>query len=389
MRIGVVSAMALGLTDCSTETPSRRGPFAFHYSDAALSEEALAWYSRFDVLVTHDPLPPEQVHRLHEAGTKLLFYEWAVAFYETRATDWQRSLLSHDDERLLNDSSLTGGLGSETAPAWYFDPASPGHASGRAADITERLERSGYDGIFLDTTTVESVHPEARREYERRHPDTPYDAAFARFLAQLRAARPNAILYTNQGYRQAEHYLPYVDWDLTESLILASGPRPWNDPGAPWQSIHFVMTNMIEPIMVRYPQVRFGHLNYIDRTDPESIRLVVAVAQLFGGEGFVASPSRADEVNAIYFRDPGKPLGPRVDSEDRQASHRYFEHGLIVVTASPQPITIANDGGLRLHNRNTGEVVCGREIRIPAAPAPRAWFFDKVASCVGRAGAAR
>ena len=381
--------MALGFADCYEEAPPRRGPFAFHYSGSALSEEALVWYSQFDLLVTHDPLPPEQVSRLQAAGTKVLFYEWAVAFYETRATAWQRSLLSRGDESLLNRSPLTGGVGSETASAWYFDPASPAHASERTRDIVERLDTTGYDGIFLDTTTMESVHPEARRAYERRHPAIPYDAAFAQFLIELRKARPNAILFTNQGYRKAEHYLPHVDWDLTESLILASGPRPWNDPAAPWQSIHFVMTKMIEPIVLRYPKVRFGHLNYIDRGDPESVGLVVAVAQLFGGEGFVASPSLIDEVNPIYFRDAGKPLGPRVDAKDGQSSHRFFEHGLIVVTASPHGITLANDRRLRLRNRDNGEIVCGREIRIPAAPAPRAWFFDRVPGCVSPAGTVR
>src|SRR5687768_9943733 len=257
LRIGVVSAMALGFTECYEDASPRRGAFAFHYTDSPLSEEAIVWYSQFDLLVTHDPLPPEQVNRLHAAGTKLLFYEWAVAFYETRATEWQKSLLVNASETLLNRSPLTGGVGSDTAAAWYFDPASPAHVTGRANDIIGRLESSGYDGIFLDTTTVESVHPEARREYERRHPETPYDAAFARFLMELRRIRPEAILFTNQGYRKAEHYLPYVDWDLTESLITISGPRSWNDSTDPWNSIHFVMMKMIEPVMLQYPKVRF------------------------------------------------------------------------------------------------------------------------------------
>lgn len=53
------------------ETPGQggRAPFAFHYAPS-LSAEALAWYSRFDVLVTHDPIPREQVDQLHAAGTK-------------------------------------------------------------------------------------------------------------------------------------------------------------------------------------------------------------------------------------------------------------------------------------------------------------------------------
>lgn len=314
---------------------TRRGPFAFHYGPS-LSEERIEWYSRFELLVTHDPLPREQVDRLHAAGTKVLLYEWSVAFYDSRATEWQRSLLTRRKATLLNDVALTGGVGSSTAGAWYFDPASSEHRKGRAAEIVRRLESIGYDGVFFDTTTFESVHPEARREYQRRHPGTPYDAAFSQFLRELRGRLPKGVLFTNQGYRSAEHYLPHVDWDLTESLITWRAPtmtaRPWNDPARPWESIRFVMKTMIEPVMQRYPRVRFGHLNYVDAADPEAIRLVVAVAWLFGGEGFVAGDQLEHEIDPIYFRDFGKPAGPRVD--EANGSWRCFEHGRVGITVT-------------------------------------------------------
>lgn len=311
----------------------RRGPFAFHYGPV-LSEEQIGWYSRFELLVTHDPLPREQVDRLHAAGTRVLFYEWSVAFYDSRATEWQRSLSRHRRRALLNRAPLTGGVGSNTAGAWYFDPASKEHRTQRAAEIVRRLERSGYDGVFFDTTTFESVHPAARKEYLRRHPRIAYDEAFADFLRDLRGRLPKGVLFTNQGYRSAEHYLPHVDWDLTESLITSRGRlRPWNDPDRPWESIQFVMRTMIEPVMQRYPRVRFAHLNYIEDASPETVRTVVAVAQLFGGEGFVVAPALEDETDPIYFRDPGRPVAPRVDRED--GSERCFEHGRIAVRVEP------------------------------------------------------
>ncbi|HEV8658139.1 MAG TPA: hypothetical protein VGS96_05885 [Thermoanaerobaculia bacterium] len=358
-----------------------RAPFAFHY-ESSLSEEALAWYSQFDLLITHDPLPRDQVNRLHAAGTKLLFYEWSVAFYESRATKWQRSLRSHRQADLLNEVPLTGATGSTTSAAWYFDPASPEHEFGRARDIARRIEEAGYDGVFFDTTTVDSVHPEARKEYERRHPETPYDAAFSRFLVQLRKRLPNAVLFTNQGYRKAAYYLPYVDWDLTESVI--TGPsnglhqlRPWNDPADPWSSSHFVMRTEIEPIAARYPHVRFGHLNYADGSSPETIRLVVAAAQLFGGDGYVVAPATAEEIDPIYFRNPGKPVSLRFDGADGKTAYRFFEHGLIAVTAANEEITIRNIQRKTMRDHVTGELTCGDVITIPAAAGgPRAFFFD-------------
>ena len=363
----------------------KRAPLAFQYAPV-LSEEALEWYSRFDILVTHDPLPAEQVERLHAAGTRLLLYEWSVAFYESRATQWQRSLIA--SAHVLNDKPLTGHAGSEEAPAWYFDPASPEHELGRAMDLARRVEEAGYDGVFFDTTTVLNVHPHARAEYERRHPELPYDAAFARFLKRLRERLPHAVLFTNQGYRSAEHYLPYVDWDLTESLITrpARGSferRPWNDAADPWNSIDFVMSRMIEPVAVRYPHVRFGHLNYASGAEPETIRLAVAVAELFGGDAYVSAASTTHEIDPIYFRDHGHPVSARIDVPGGKGALRFFDRGLIAVTASNQPLTIhLPERGFR--NHFTGELHCAWTITLPPADRePQAYFFDR-ASCSTR-----
>lgn len=387
-RIVLCSVAALMLAPglASHATPpafhhsANRAPFAFHY-EPTLTEEALAWYSHFDVLVTHDPLPRHQVDQLHAAGTKVLLYEWAVAFYESRATPWQRSLSGHYGS-LLNEAPLTGGVGSQTSAAWYFDPASSQHEFERAADIASRIEETGYDGVFFDTTTVESVHPEARAEYERRHPGVPYDRAYSRFLRQLRSTMPRAIVFTNQGYRSAPDYLPHADWDLSESLIIwpdsGSQPiRPWNDFVDPWNSISVAMHRTIAPIAARYPNVRFGHLNYLAAANTEAIRMVVAAAQLFGGDGYVAAPAVRDEIDPIYFRRPGKPISARLDHPRGVAAWRFFENGLIVISSASEDIQIPNRYGKPLRDHFTQEQTGADIITIPAASgAPRAFFFD-------------
>src|SRR5438552_662155 len=114
----------------------RRGSVAFHYG-GALTAAQLDWCGRFDVLVTHDPLPPAQVTALHQRGTRLVLYEWAVAFYASLAKpgSWQSSLLARR-RGLLNIRPLRGGLGAAGADAFYYDPASREHAEERAAAIT-------------------------------------------------------------------------------------------------------------------------------------------------------------------------------------------------------------------------------------------------------------
>jgi hypothetical protein len=75
LRFIVTIAALLSLPCAGVEA---QGRIAFHYATPLTARE-LEWYSRFDVLVTHDPLPVEQIDALHRAGTRLVLYEWAVA----------------------------------------------------------------------------------------------------------------------------------------------------------------------------------------------------------------------------------------------------------------------------------------------------------------------
>src|SRR5258708_27736632 len=172
-RAEAVLAVALCLA-APVYAVQRRGSVAFHYG-GALTAAQLAWCGRFDLLVKHDPLPPAQVAALRQRGTRLVLYEWAVAFYASLAKPgtWQASLLSRR-RGLLNDRPLRGGLGDAGADAFYYDPATREHAEERPAAIAARLRAIGYDGIFLDTTTAESVYPEGPATLQKQH-DEPSD----------------------------------------------------------------------------------------------------------------------------------------------------------------------------------------------------------------------
>ncbi|HVR37701.1 MAG TPA: hypothetical protein VMU84_01295 [Thermoanaerobaculia bacterium] len=261
---------------------------AFHYK-TPLTQQELERFASYEILVTHDPLPPAQVAYLHARGTKLALYEWAVAFYDATKTPWQKSLRR---DTLLNRTPLRGHLGSPIADAYYYDPAMREHAEDRAKKLASRLRTIGYDGVFLDATTSHSVHPDALAEYRRRHPDAPYDAAFAQFLKRLR--NEVAVIVTNQGYREANDVLPYVDVDISESLITYPRDghyvlRPWNDPNDAWNSTLPLMQRLIEPAQKKYPRVRFVHVNYVD--DPKLAVQVLAISRKLGVEVFITNPS--------------------------------------------------------------------------------------------------
>lgn len=287
-----------------------RGGIAFFYG-RAMAPKQLDFYSRFSVVVTHDPLPEAQRQLLQRRGVRLALYEWTVAFYPSlvRSESWQERLLGGDRAALLNSQPLRGGLGSTSADAFYYDPAHPDYANARAESLIMRLAENGYDGVFFDTTTWASVHADARAEFQQRHPGMSYDGATSRFLAALRRRWPGIRIVTNQGYRAAEHYLPYADWEVTESIITWPREgrfvfRPWDDAGDPWNSTAFLMRELIAPARLRYPSVRFAHLNYLDAPDPTSVARIVEIARTFGDDAFVTVPSlepRGEEIYDAYF----------------------------------------------------------------------------------------
>lgn len=328
--------MTAALLAALSSAAEPRGEIAFHYA-APLAPREVEWFGRFDVLVTHDPLPRAQVDALHARGTKLVLYEWAVAYYQSLRTLW------HDRQPrsvFLNDRPLRGHLGAADADAYYYDPATREHQRGRAEMLARRLRALGYDGIFLDTTTSHSVHPEALAEYKRRHPSLPYDQAFAGFLANLRAEGVRLIV-TNQGYREADHVLPHADWDVTESLITfpRNGRfvlRPWNDPRDPWNSTSYLMRNLIGPARRKYPHVRYAHINYVDAPERARIPAIVAIARLFDAQPVVAVRDIGTSIESdLLLLDLGEPKAPA-------GPYRFFERGFVAYNASAKPLRVPN-----------------------------------------------
>lgn len=325
------------LVSLSLGAEERRGGIAFHYA-APLSPRELEWYSRFDVLVTHDPLPRAQVDALHARGTRLALYEWSVAYYHSLRTLWHSR---QPRTLLLNDRPLRGHLGAADSDAYYYDPATREHQRGRAGMLARRLRSLGYDGVFFDTTTSHSVHPEALAEYKLRHPELPYDEAFAGFLQNLRREGVRLIV-TNQGYREADHVLPHVDWDVTESLITFPREgrfvlRPWDDRRDPWNSTAYLMRNLIGPVRRKFPDVRYAHINYVDEPEPARLAEIVAISLLFDAQPVIARHDVATTIESeLLLLDLGEPRSPFT------GTHRFYERGFVAYNASPKTLRVPN-----------------------------------------------
>jgi len=328
----VTAALVISLPAAAAD---RRG-IAFHY--APLSAADVEWYARFEVLVVHDPIRREHLDALHRAGTKVVLYEWAVAYYESLKTPWHMRVPA---SALLNAAPLRGHLGSAAADAWYYDPAAPQHSRDRAVVLARRLRTLGYDGVFLDTTTSASVHPAALAEYGRRHPERSYDEAFATFLETLREELRGGILVTNQGYRAAEQVLPYADWDVTESLITHPRDsrfvlRPWHDRKDLWNSTAFLMRELIAPARRRFPDVRYAHINYVDGADTARLAQVVAISWLFDAHPVVAVGDVSSMIRSDLLQlDLGEP-------EESHGTWRFFERGFVAWNPGPRTLRVPN-----------------------------------------------
>ena len=123
--------------------------------------------------------------------------------------------------------------------AFWYDFADPDLRAARAAHLATQVSASSYSGLFLDTLGFEHLPPDLGAVFAARHPGADYNQERASFLEALRTALgPDQILFLNQGYGHSELFLPYADFDLTESYFVGASTgkahfRPWHDPADP------------------------------------------------------------------------------------------------------------------------------------------------------------
>lgn len=333
---------------------------AFHYS-ADFNPREVEWYSRFRLLVTGGILSPSVTAKLLAAGCRLVAYEWSSAFYPhdpvSAPLEWQRQVLAKGSDWLLSTVPSGGGAAEPGRTAYWYDFASPDLCRSRAQSVASRIIQNGYAGAFLDTLGFEQLPPLMQDQFRNRHPGLDYNQSQSNFLAELRAALgPSRIIFSNQGYRAPAAFLPYADYDLSESVFTVvignrTVYRPWNDHSKPWESIRTPMENLIMPAARAFPHVRFVHLNYAggDAADLERAALYSYVAAtLWNQDNYVVSTAAISEEYLAYFTDLGNPVTDSyVEDIENDLVWRDYENATVVL-ASPAQITLRNAYGHRI-----------------------------------------
>ena len=346
------SMLAMSVARVPLSGPPRNGGVAFHYQ-AHFAPRQLEWYTRFEILVTGSILSPHQTAAL-KRGPKLVAYEWSSAFYQgdsvSAPLEWQKKVESQGQRWLLTDRPMTGNAAENGRLAQWYDFGSDDLINQRAAYLADCMVRAGYDGYFFDTIGEQCLPAEVLTAFKKRHPDVDYNERQGRFLKALRALLPaGKLIFLNQGYRHAEHLLPYADLDLSESYFTflagnGTGFRPWHDPVRPWQSVKTPMENLIAPIVRKFPRVRFVHANYAagaTRDVARARRYSLACARLFGQEAYTIVPGQPiAEEDDHYAADLGRAMGPYVEDPSQSIAWRQFERGVVAVNGSAQPARI-------------------------------------------------
>ena len=245
---------------------------------------------------------------------------------------------------------MGGGAAMPGRPALWYDFADPELRTARAAHLASRVRTSGYSGLFLDTLGFEQLPPEMRAAFSARHPGADYNREQASFLETLRTAvGPDKILFLNQGYRHHELFLPYADFDLTESYFVSASAgdtdfRPWFNAADPWHSILTPMEQLVRPASRRFPHVRFVHLGYAAGHKVETRRAIgynYAAARLWNHSAYLVAENPGAEQDEVYFADLGRPLAETYEHDPvKGLAWREFEGGVVALNAGSRTASI-------------------------------------------------
>lgn len=346
---------AMNFTTYSRAAALSRGSVAFCYA-ADFDRAALDWYSRFDTVVTGGFLRDSVTRKLAQHGCRLLAYEWASGFYPGDSVsadlDWQKEVLRHQADWLLDRHPTGGGAASPGKLALWYDFGDPELCRRRAEFLMNKMVRQGYEGLFLDTLGFEQLPAPMRAAFTTRRPHADYNRGQSEFLRCLRKLMGRGRrLFLNQGYRQPDLFLPYADLDLTESYFTADGGhntlfRPWHSASHPWESIHTPMRQLVRPAMLSYPHVQFVHLGYAAGPVEEVRRAIhynFAAARLWNHHAYLMMPLFHWEQDEIYFQYPGRPLTETFSFDDSaQIAWREFEKGVVAINSGKSGVSILN-----------------------------------------------
>ncbi len=377
----------------------KRGDFASSFSSP--SQKMLTWLSKFDVVEmggVGDFASINAINFLKRRGTKeVLCYDWMPAVYyyldgnNYEFVDWiynSRYLTTLNPE---GPFPHTENEGYDFARDYYLDFGNFDVIERRVDFIENVLKNYGYTGVFWDwgpgVFIDEADYSEMKRNFKQRHPDMEYKEAVGLFYAELKKNfnKDNFVIFTNQGYRNAENVLPYVNYDMAESYVTGyfySGKilnvRGYGKIKVP-ETLYFPVSeegeenfydtlfqiHYVHELISTYGGEDFKKFVFINYAAPEfvydeksgeyipappqkAIFLSFATAKLVNETAYLEVPFNNDfNIDNIYFTNLGQALSSDfIVNEEEQYAIRFFEKGLVLVyfgNEVQKQINVSND----------------------------------------------
>lgn len=386
-----VLALLLGLTACRPQPPrtypTTRGVYATGSPEPDPDE--VAWLARFSVVESGDLWegPGSAQAALRRRGVRVLGYDWMPATYhytdgsaDPPLAAWlyrQRAWASLNPDGPFPHCRSSG---YDWCEDYYFDYGYPAVRQ-RKAEAAAAAVHEGFDGVFLDwgpgVFIQEEEYRPLRQTFQARHPETTYLEAVGGFYHNLRTHLDQALIVSNQGFRNAEHVLPYVDWDVTESyatdevyLGQQRTVQGYGTVSVP-ETMYFPVSQdfrtgtlddtldwleYLHQVGAAHGGPRFQGFVYLNYAAPHfvpaedgtwraevprnAILYGYAVPRLLGYTGYTEVPfDRRLERLPVYQADLGLPLGAMYEKQDR-AYVRFYQNGLVLVGHFAGPVQV-------------------------------------------------
>ncbi len=373
------------LNNCShPEYLTRRGDYATGYSDS--DENTLKWLSKFNIVEiggVGDIANSSTISFLKERGVRnILCYDWMPAVYyyiEEENNVFVNWIFKNRYYTSLNPEGPfphTEEMGYSFARDYYLDFGVFEVIDRKGKFISNFVSENGYGGIFFDWASGvyinEDEYKPLKNRFNKLHPGLSYLSAVGNFYNNLSLLfkKKNLIIATNQGYRNPENVLPYVNYDMAESYIVGYDyfgkylevkgrgfvkvPQTQYFPVSMAGKESFKDTlfylNRVKNILNNHKGEDFSNFIYLNYAAPDfifnkkegkyiptqpkdAIFLSYSTAKLTGTISYLEVPfDRKLERNDIYFLDLGKATGDnyKVDESNKFAI-RFYQYGFVLV----------------------------------------------------------
>ena len=367
------------------DIPLRKGEYATGSIEGKLGQKELEWLSKFEIVHAgsiEEPLTAEQINYLRSNGVKIIMADdWLPAGYyypwgnNTPFMEWvyeNRYNVTLNPDGPFPHCWENGYDWQE----YYFDFAVHELVEKRVEYIVNGLKKNGYNAIFFDWGNglflEEKGYESINATYHEKHPSIPYSQAASLFIAEIRNKMPEIVIENNQGFREAEYYLPVLDYDMAESYItgcnyygkklyiekhgLIEVPQTVYYPvseneleGSLNDTIYYL--NYLSDLRAEYAGKDFKKTVYMNYAAPDfvflrhengydiykptvpknAIYFGYATAKLVGQISYTEVPwNHSYERCDVYFYDIGSPLGETYEKIDG-GYIRYYTNGFVIV----------------------------------------------------------